>query len=82
MREGIAGFYPRLNDSSLRVTNDSRLLLARSLATDALALLPEDASRLPDAELHLWINLSYDVMLAMVDLFKESVEIPKVPRRS
>jgi hypothetical protein len=78
-RQALASFQERLRAPEVPVTSETRLILASELAFDVLALLPEDAEKVPEAELVNWVNVTYDVMLAVIDLWKNSLDMPKVP---
>jgi hypothetical protein len=78
-RSGIVEILGRIEDPGAAVTVATRLMLAKELAQDFLATCPDDPSSLPDRDLYLWVNLSYDVMISTLDLYKRSVQVPYVP---
>lgn len=80
-REGIAEFGSSMDTPRGSVTNPGRLLLARQLADDALVVFPASTEGLTDSELPRWVNVSYDVLIAVIELYKTSLDSAGVPRR-
>lgn len=78
-REGIVEMLQRIENPTGPITVATRRLLAEDLARSYLAAGPDDGAALPKEQLILWVNLSYDVLMSTLDLYKRSVQIPFVP---
>lgn len=78
---GIRELLPTLAAPPYPVSDVARLDLARSFADDALALLPTPNRIGTDrADLVRHVNLSYEVLLILIDYVKTYTDGPRVPR--
>ena len=78
--EGISGLAKMLDDPDRTVTDPARRMHALDLARDALQVLPESPGSLTEPELLVRANLSYDLMIALIEMAKSSLDLQKVPR--
>ncbi len=76
-REGIEETLSRLRNPEVEVTDTTRLERAKEFGAAVLAALPVDPS---ETELRPMVNASYESMLVLIDLMKNSLRISKVPR--
>jgi len=81
-REEIAGTLQQLRAPGTLVADRLKWMHALDLGEDILRLFPEEPSAIDAARLPDYVNATYDVMLAMIDLKKHALDLPKVPRRS
>jgi hypothetical protein len=81
--KGIDGMLQLLGDPDTNVRPPLGLLTASDLGRDLLELLKLARVSGSDRALRVaTVNLSYDGMLAMIDLLKSHSDLPKVPRGS
>ena len=78
--EGIRGLAELLNQPPYPVTDPSRIELARSFATNSLQALASSEERRDRGSLVHRVNLSYEVMLILIDYVKTYTNGPRVPR--
>jgi hypothetical protein len=78
--EGIREMVRSLEAPARPVLDGVRLALAREFAADALALLEKDGAFADRAGRIRRVNLSYEVMLILVDYLKTYTGGPTVPR--
>ena len=80
-REEIVGLSQSLETPPRPIVDPGRWENGRGLAGSALRVLPERAEAIPDEALPAWVNLSYEVMVALVYLMKAAYGLPSVPSR-
>lgn len=78
--EGIRELSQMLEAPPHPVTDPSRIALARSFAHNALQALASTEGRRDRGSLLNRVNLSYEVMLILIDYVKTYTDGPRVPR--
>jgi hypothetical protein len=80
-RQGISEMLGTLEKPEARIVDEARWLLVRDLAADALRVLPDARGLSSEPDLRDRVNLSYDLMIVIIELAKSCLDVPKVPRR-
>jgi hypothetical protein len=62
------------------VADEGGRLQAWTLGTDVLRLLPPTPESIPDARMADYVNVSYDLIVVLIELMKRSLDLPQVPR--
>ncbi|MCI4337211.1 MAG: hypothetical protein L3K17_08505 [Thermoplasmata archaeon] len=78
-REGIRELTASLGSPAYPVTDPARLGMAHSFGRNVLAVLEAPPAPGDREALRRRVNLSYEVMLILIDYAKNSTTAPKVP---
>jgi hypothetical protein len=80
-REGIGEVADRLDHPEVAVVDLPRWMLARDLARDSLKLLPDRSATIEDRRVIEYVNVTYDLMIVLIESMKGCLDLSKVPRR-
>ena len=78
--EGIRALADLMKAPPYPITDPSRIALARSFAENSLTTLTSSEARRDRESLVHRVNLSYEVMLILIDYVKTYTDGPRVPR--